>query len=480
MNDTFHSAIKEIQITFRDKSKTDWLTVLIFVALNVIQLYNSLFHDPFIGYDARGHLGYILALSRGNLVSPHDTHEFFSPPLPYLLPSLSLLVFGVKITTAAKIAQLINFGLSLGLSFLVLKIISEITPRIEARRYSLLVLALFPVYYKTFSFIRGEPYVAFFSVLSVLYLLRIIREKEINRALAIKLGLTLGFCALSRQWGIFVIFSAILSFAIFLFKNRSLPLLKSITLCLCITFLTSSWFYFSLLYRFGSLSAFARSPTTEFSLKNQPSSFYFSLGYPEIFLKPLRPSFCNQFIPIMYSEVWGDYWGYFMCFGKKENYLDGSEMERLDLYNEGKKSDIQTNLSTMGKDLGRLNLVSLLPSALIFVSLVYTALAFIRKKSQIFTPSLKPQLFLFYSILVITLTGYLWFCIRYPNYEKGDTIKASYLLHLFPFTAIIVGLFLNGLHTIHPKIVNFIFATLLLCFAHSLPFLTTNYFKLPW
>jgi hypothetical protein len=42
-----------------------------------------------------------------------------------------------------------------------------------------------------------------------------------------------------------------------------------------------------------------------------------------------------------------------------------------------------------------------------------------------------------------SVVGYLWFLIRYPSPNKGDTIKATYLLHIMPIVGICVGLLLE-------------------------------------
>jgi hypothetical protein len=41
--------------------------------------------------------------------------------------------------------------------------------------------------------------------------------------------------------------------------------------------------------------------------------------------------------------------------------------------------------------------------------------------------------------IAATMAGYFWFLIKFPNLEKGATIKASYVLNVFPFVAILVG-----------------------------------------
>ena len=45
-------------------------------------------------------------LSNGRLVTPEDSHEFFSPPLPYLAPAVWMAITDVPLFWAAKLGQL--------------------------------------------------------------------------------------------------------------------------------------------------------------------------------------------------------------------------------------------------------------------------------------------------------------------------------------------------------------------------------------
>ena len=54
--------------------------------INLIVLINAILQHPKIGYDVGQNLIYIQILP-DRLPSQNDTYEFFSPPLPYFLPS---------------------------------------------------------------------------------------------------------------------------------------------------------------------------------------------------------------------------------------------------------------------------------------------------------------------------------------------------------------------------------------------------------
>ena len=55
--------------------------------INALVAVNAALHNPFIGYDADNHLDYVSVLAE-HLPNQSDSLEYYSPPLPYFLPSL--------------------------------------------------------------------------------------------------------------------------------------------------------------------------------------------------------------------------------------------------------------------------------------------------------------------------------------------------------------------------------------------------------
>ena len=58
-----------------------------------ILIYNILFYDPILGYDAEAHYAYIDTFSRYlprkiYIPTSVDTREFFNPPVAYVFPSV--------------------------------------------------------------------------------------------------------------------------------------------------------------------------------------------------------------------------------------------------------------------------------------------------------------------------------------------------------------------------------------------------------
>ena len=78
-------------------------------------------------------------------------------------------------------------------------------------------------------------------------------------------------------------------------------------------------------------------------------------------------------------------------------------------------------------------------------------------------------------VIAMSVIGYLAFVIVYPDLGKGDTIKATYILQVAPFIAILSGKVLHLVGTRSTRAYNAILAVLLIIFAHNVPALITNY-----
>src|SRR5690242_14013328 len=106
------------------------LTIAIFI--NLLVATNSLLHNPSVGYDSKDHLDYVRVVAV-HLPTKSDSGEYYSPPLPYFLPSLIFQLCGSGPITcrfiAGKFAQGINLILSIGITILLIKIAELIKPQ---------------------------------------------------------------------------------------------------------------------------------------------------------------------------------------------------------------------------------------------------------------------------------------------------------------------------------------------------------------
>lgn len=126
--------------------------------------------------------------------------------------------------------------------------------------------------------------------------------------------------------------------------------------------------------------------------------------------------------------------------------------------------------------LGRVNAVSLFPSALALAAVAWAVMLMFRKTGDRLRERREVETAGFLlMVIAITAAGYCWFLIMYPSIGKGDTIKASYMLHLCPIVATIVGLFLCRVKRCSRKLCFFIWIVLLLVFVHNIPAMVTHY-----
>lgn len=451
------SLFGKVRAPFYDNGRWQPLLITIFVLINLIVLINAVIHDPSVGYDAEGHFKYIVALSQGHLPTIEETHEFFSPPLPYLLPSAAKGMASISVNQAAKLAQLLNLFLSIGTTFFLIKICHLVSPNNSSLKIvALAFLGMLPVYYKTFAFIRGEPYVVFFVMVGSYYALQIFGNLQTTTKNRLLLGIALGLAGLSRQWGFLLIPAITLLTAVTVLKQKSRrrPLIASFIISLSLAFLISSWFFLTLSWRYGSTTTFNRIPYEKFALSNQVEGFFSNFKTDFLFTEPVRDNFNNQLWPIFYAEMWGDYWGYFNVYGKDVRtgeWLGGYAISST-LMHDPQTEWLETNRYTLAPYLGRVNRLGLLPSLLGIIALFYGGVTGIWHLWQKKEPGIEAAaLTLFFFLTMTSVAAYFWFLVMYPT-DYGDTIKATYMLHIFPGIAFMVGVFLLKLEQKRPGV----------------------------
>ncbi len=241
-----------------------------------------------------------------------------------------------------------------------------------------------------------------------------------------------------------------------------------------------------MLKRYGTITAFNRQPAQTFALSNQPAEFYFGLGAGEsgagkLFTDPVRSAFPNQLLPVFYSEVWGDYWQYFVVSGfdsRTGEAISGGELERL-LAQEPPFPWLVTNRFQINSYLGRVNLVSLFPTALALAAIFFAVMQIIRELRRAEDTERAKGLLLIMLFVATSLAGYFWFLIMYPNPDKGDTIKATYLLQIFPLIGLLVGILLQAIREKRKLIYQMVMLLLIAVWLHNLPAMLTHYISWP-
>jgi hypothetical protein len=459
--------------------RRDTLTIILLIGFLAISLLNAVLHDPYVGYDVGDFIAYIETLSEFRLPGVNDSDEYFTPPLPFVIPALFHSILKTPTYLTLKFAQFINLLLGLGSVLTVIRISNRLSPGdAHFRAFTLISLLSLPVFYKSHALIRAEPYLVFFILLYVEQLIAVGTHEVSPLRHALLGGGFFGAALLSRQWGILIL-PGVFVYAVVLMveqKYRWKQLMFAFTYSGIIAFLISGWFYLSLQSRFGSVTAFNREPAERFSLKNKPASFYIGLGNNLLFKDPVRDSFNHQLFPILYSETWGDYWEFFLVYGKDLRTGKPVQGDRLiRAINENQSPAwLQTNRLEIASYLGRVNLVSLIPSAIAFSSFAFCFFQIFTKvedKEKLLNPAVNT---LFTIMILSTFIGYLWFLIQYPTLD-GDTIKSTYILHIFPVMALLVGFQGSRLSKRVPWVYPIGIGIFLLIFIHNLGSMLTRY-----
>jgi hypothetical protein len=448
----------------------DGQLLFVFLVVNGLVLFNVILHDPIVQYDGGRHLKYVATLSELRLPTPQDSHEFFSPPLPYFVPA-ALHRAGLSLWWAAKIGQMLNFALSLGITSMLIALCRWAKPTDgKMALIALTCLGALPVYYKTMSFVRGEPYVAFLTLVGIAVTARAITSDRSSLSDAILPGGCWGLLALARQWGGLAATAMLLAICAMGLRDRDRNKITVGVAGLVVALAVGGWFYAWLWVSQGSPFAFNKHGG-HWALANQPAEFYFGTGNGLLFTDPIRPSFANQLIPIFYADTWGDYWGYFLISGR--DLVSGDLVVGNRLEHEAAKLPltVETNRFTFNNYLGRVNLVGLLPTILALAAFGAVAIklsAILRRGPPLTLAEVIPML----AVLVVgvSVIGYLWFLIRFPVLNEGDTIKASYMLHIFPPLALLTADFVRRMRV---PVVPWLIAWGMLMI-HNIPAVTTH------
>lgn len=414
-----------------------WLGILL---INGIVLWNAFTHDGDASYDSTAHHRYARILSEGRLPTRGETKEFFSPPLGYV-PSAVLQRAGMSVKQADKAWQFLNVAYSVALTWLLVRIylmLPGAPPRLSW--LPLLLVGMFPVYYKTFAMPRSEPLLALIGMAALALSLRLMLKEMPRWWEFATLGLLCGLLILSRQWGFFLLPGIWFPLGVRLWASRRRPG-REITSCAiagAIFLAAGGWFYGHLYANYGTITAFNKN-NRGLSARRVLGELQSIGQLPDVFSKPVRPALGGEAFPILYADVWGDYWGYFLfaAYDKKSGMIKrlSRVIESAPLKTPG--PDTLAEIEPMWRYACRVNAVALAPAILCAAALL--AAVFFVVKSVWTQPAREAP---YYAAVLLmffgTAAGYLWFQAGNGD-EKGDTVKAAYILQVFPVTALIAA-----------------------------------------
>jgi hypothetical protein len=194
-----------------------------------------------------------------------------------------------------------------------------------------------------------------------------------------------------------------------------------------------------------------------FSIFNQPMSFYFGTGLKNLvlFKTPVQPAFDRSYLPVFYSDTWGDYWCYFTCV--------------INVTAPG----MALNRQQITPFLAKVNIVSIYPTLLLLAGFGAGGISFLR----LFKRRKQDNRQLFESFLFImaacSWAGYMVFLISYPG--NPLTNKATYMIQVFMILPVLAGILLEKVSDQHPILYRCLIIALVLAFIHNLPAFFTHF-----
>ena len=449
------------------------VTAAVIVLVNLVVLRNALTHEPLVGYDVPDHVAYAQVLAKGHLPGPKESREFFSAPLAYAPPAVMAAVSGEdRPRGVGRAWQVLNVFYSVTLCVALAAATARLVPPDGrwarfAPAAAVAILGTLPVYYKTFAQARSEPLLATLAVVALLAAIQMCRKPGGKAWRWAAFGFLVGLLPLTRQWGVFA--AAPLGLVAAAYAFARLPYKAAVgrvALAVAVSGVTCGWFYLTLQYRFGSMTAFNQEPQS-FDLKKHPRDAYLDWPLAKMANDPTRPNLKYRFGPVLYSDFWGDYWGYFLLYSKRApddkdgRYYTGRDAERQ---RAGGRLPERTNYDVMPAYLGRVNVVSVLPSLILLAGVGWGLIAGLVALRH--RPDLAAGRLMATGVVLLTFAGYFWFVVSYTD-DKTDEIKASYLLQLVPCLALLTAAMLASLARRHPRLAVAAVAVLALAAVHN-------------
>jgi hypothetical protein len=224
-------------------------------------------------------------------------------------------------------------------------------------------------------------------------------------------------------------------------RGGRLRALAPVAVVLAVTTLLAAPFYVRQTIKYGNpvLALRAGSSTTPL-FDRQPRKFYTAPGAADLFSHPYRPAYVNQLVPTAYSELWGDYFGYWSW---AFNTPPDARVER---------------------ELVQQSWIGLLPTILGVMGWFGLLVAFFRRRLR------QPELIAVLALPAVAFLGFFYYALAQPSFD-GDTIKASYMLVAAPAWALTfawAGDSLRRRRVVGPALLLLLIGSALL----SLPFVT--------
>jgi hypothetical protein len=388
-------------------------------AAAVVALRNATVYPAIAGYDAAEAIDYANGLVRDGHV-PAGTGSYYTPPGFFAVGGIGIeLGNRLGLDHPERIGQLANAVAAVGTVLLLLVLVRLLWPGRDVLHLAAIVFfVVCPVVMKSAAMFHPEPLSMLVSTAALVLAARLLVRSDYRLPIALALGLTLGLAQLVRAWTLWTVgvVMVVLVVAALTRPHDRRPLATAVVVVAVVATLVPAPWYAHQLDHYDS-AVFGRPHPAEPVWSRRPLGFFVGAGLPEIVTKPYRPWFAGRFVPIAYTEAWGDYFG---------------------VWRWGVQTPAPT--SAVKRELVTMSIVGL-PFTLVAVAgwLALLGLA-------VRHPGRFAERHLVALLPLAALAGVVYFATSYPT-PDGDTVKGSFMLTAVPAWAACFGFAFDGLRS---------------------------------
>lgn len=398
-------------------------TYCVIAAASVLAVRNAMVYPAVAGYDYPEAIDYAVGLvDAGRL--PQGTGSYYTPPGFFAVGGLGIeLGKRLGLDHPERIGQLANALAAVGTLVLLLVLVRLLWPGREVLHLaSVVFLVVCPVVMKSAAMFHPEPLSMLLSTAAIVLAARLLVRSDHRLVVAAALGLTLGLAQLVRAWTLWTVavVMLVLVVATVTRERDRRPIATAIAVAAALAVLVPAPWYAHQLDRYDS-TVFGRPHPAEPVWSRRPVGFFVGAGLPDVVTRPYRPSFSQQFLPIVYAETWGDYFGVWRWLPAGDPPSGGVRRELV-------------TMSLVG-----------LPFTLLAVAgwLALLGLA-------VRHPGRAAERQLVALLPLAAVAGALYFATAYPT-PDGDTVKGSFMLTAAPAWAACFGFAFDGLRARFPR-----------------------------
>jgi hypothetical protein len=420
-----------IRLGDRDTSARlpDALTVALLAVLSVVVTYNAFHYPSFAGFDADVDLRYAhILLTEWRI--PGELANNYTPPGFFLVAGPLVELGGpLGLADRADLAQLLDGAFAVGSAVLLALLCGVLFPgRPWLRVAAVAVFVACPTVLKTGAMFHPQPLSALLATLAVFLAARMVARRRYGLWAALALGLVTGAGQLVRSVGVWVLGVVLVSLlvAALVHGEERREAVRALVVVGVVGVVVAAPWYLVLepsqakpifAHSNGAVGGAPSPVRTLASSGGRPTPdtssrspwFYVDTGLPQLVTAPHRQALRAGFWPILYADMWGDYYGNWSW--DQITTLMSPRIERR-LTVQMLAGALPTFLALVG-----------------FVAVGCLAVARVRTR---------PELLLVPLTAGTALLAALYYAYSFPS-PDSDTVKALFLLPGLPAFAICFG-----------------------------------------